>query len=137
VFGTVLTWLGRLLGGPLAQAALEAYRARLTAENTSEKIAADLAIRELDLERREHELATQVLIAEQGRWYTALPRPLFAGAFILYVWKVVVWDKVLGAWTHGTTDPLAGDVGQWATIVLAAYFGGRSLEKVARMFARR
>ncbi|MBX6328559.1 MAG: hypothetical protein IRY89_08290 [Pseudolabrys sp.] len=130
----ILAWLGRLLGGPFAQAALEAYRARLAADNASEKIAADLAARELAVEARERALATQALIAEQGRLLTALPRPLFAFAFVAYAWKVVVWDKVLGL---GTTEPLSGDVAQWATIVLGAYFGGRSLEKVAQILARK
>jgi hypothetical protein len=134
MFATVLGWLGNLLGGPFAKAAVDAYRAKLAAENTSEKIAADLVARELDVETRERELATQAVIAEQGRWYTALPRPLFAFAFIIYVWKDVVWDKVLGL---GSTDPLSGDVAQWATVVLTAYFGGRSLEKVARILGRK
>jgi hypothetical protein len=130
----VLGWLGNLLGGPFAKAAVDAYRARLASENTSEKIAADLATRELAVEQRERELAAQIVVAEQGRWYTALPRPLFAFAFIIYVWKVVVWDKVLGL---GTTDALSGDVAQWAMIVLTAYFGGRSIEKAARILARK
>ena len=134
MFTMVLGWLGNLLGGPFAKAAVDAYRAKLTAENTSEKIAADLAARELAVEQREAEVATQVVIAEQGRWYTALPRPLFAFAFVIYVWKVVVWDRVLGL---GSTPALTGDVAQWAMIVLTAYFGGRSLEKVARILARK
>ena len=134
MFAMVLGWLGNLLGGPFAKAAVDAYRAKLSAENTSEKIATDLAARELEVESRERELAAQVVIAEQGRWYTALPRPLFAFAFIIYVWKVVVWDKVLGL---GSTDALSGDVAQWALIVLTAYFGGRSLEKVARILGKR
>lgn len=134
MFATVLGWLGNLLGGPFAKAAVDAYRAKLSAENTSEKIAADLAARELVVEARERELAAQVVIAEQGRWYTALPRPLFAFAFVIYVWKVVVWDRVFGL---GSTAALSGDVAQWAMIVLTAYFGGRSLEKVARILARK
>ena len=134
MLATVLGWLGSLLGGPFARAAVDAYKAKLASENTSEKIAADLAARELCVEQRERELSAQIVIAEQGRWYAALPRPLFALAFIIYVWKVVVWDKVLG-W--GTTDPLSGDVAQWAMIVLTAYFGGRSLEKVARILGKR
>ena len=134
MFATIFGWLGNLLGGPFAKAAVEAYRAKLSAENTSEKIAADLAARELSVEQRERELAAQIVIAEQGRWYTALPRPLFAFAFIIYVWKVVVWDKVLGL---GTTDALSGDVAQWAIVVLTAYFGGRSVEKVARILAKK
>ena len=129
MIAAVLAWLGNLLGGPFAKAAVDAYRAKLAAESTSEKIAADLAARELSVEQRERELATETLITEQGRWYTALPRPLFAFAFIIYAWKVVVWDKVLGL---GTTDALSADVSQWAMVVLTAYFGGRTLEKVAR-----
>jgi hypothetical protein len=134
MFATVLTWFGSLLGGPFVAAAVKAYQAKLTAENTSEKIAADLAARELSVEAREGELATQTVIAEQGRWYTALPRPLFAFAFVIYCWKVVVFDKVLGL---GSTPPLSGDVAQWATVVLTAYFGGRSLEKVARILGKK
>jgi hypothetical protein len=134
MFATVLGWLGNLLGGPFAKAAVDAYRAKLTSENTSEEIAADLAARELDVESRERELATQVVIAEQGRWYTALPRPLFASAFIIYVWKVVVWDKAFGL---GSTDPLSAELSQWALIILTAYFGGRSIEKVARILGRK
>ena len=134
MFTIVLGWLGNLLGGPFAKAAVDAYRAKLSAENTSEKIAADLAARELSVEQREAEVATQVVVAEQGRWYTALPRPLFAFAFVIYVWKVVVWDRVMGL---GSTPALTGDVAQWAMIVLTAYFGGRSLEKVARILSRK
>jgi hypothetical protein len=137
MFTAILGWLGNLIGGPFAKAAVDAYRAKLSAENISEKIAADLAARELSVEQRE--LSAQVAIAEQGHWYMALPRPLFASAFIIdvwkiYVWKVVVWDNVFGL---GSTAPLSGDVVQWAMIVLTAYFGGRSLEKVARILARK
>ena len=134
MFGVLLSWLGNLLGGPFAKAAVDAYRAKLTAENTSEKIAADLAARELQVESRERELQAQMVAAEQGTWYTALPRPLFGYAFVVYAWKVVVWDSVFG---FGSTPALSGDMAQWATIVLTAYFGGRSLEKVARTLTRR
>lgn len=134
MFAIILGWLGNLLGGPFAKAAIDAYRAKLSADNASEKIAADLAARELGVEQRERELSARVVISEQGRWFTALPRPLFAFAFVIYAWKVIVWDKVLG-W--GTTDVLGGDVAQWAMIVLTAYFGGRSIEKVAKIISRK
>jgi hypothetical protein len=134
MIAVVLGWLGNLLGGPFAKAALDAYRAKLAAGNTSKRITADLATRELAVEQRERELATQLVISEQGRWYTALPRPLFAFAFVIYAWKVVVWDKVLRL---GTTGTLSEDMAQWATIVLTAYFGGRSIEKVARILSRK
>jgi hypothetical protein len=134
MFSVILGWLGNLLGGPFAKAAVDAYRAKLTAENSSEKTAADLAARELAVEQRETEVAASVVIDEQGRWFTALPRPLFAFAFVIYAWKVVVWDKVLGL---GTTDGLSAEISQWAMIVLTAYFGGRSIEKVAKIISRK
>jgi len=47
---------------------------------------------------------------------------------------LVMNRKVLGL---GTTDPVSAEVAQWATIVLTAYFGGRSLEKVARIIGKK
>ena len=63
----------------------------------------------------------------------ALPRPLFSFAFIIYVWKVVFWDKVLGL---GSTARSLVNGSQWAMIVMTAYFvGDRS--KIARILARK
>jgi hypothetical protein len=77
MISAVVGWLGNLLGGPFAKAALDAYRAKLAAGNTSERITADLAARELIVEKRECELVTQILIGEQGRWYTLFAKPTF------------------------------------------------------------
>ena len=48
--------------------------------------------------------------------------------------ELAKWRQVLGS---GSTPSLNGDVAQWAMIVLTAYFGGRSLEKVARILGRK
>ena len=133
VVNAVLAWLGNLLGGPFAKAALDAYRAKLAAENTSEKVAADLAARELALEARERELATSLLATEQSNWVTRWVRPLWAAPFVIYTWKIVIFDKVLAL---GSTDPLTGFVATLAVTVAAAYFGGRTLENVARIIKR-
>ena len=68
--------------------------------------------------------------AEQGRWYTAIIRPLFAARVIIYFWKVIVWDKVLGL---GTTDPITGMIADWTGMIITPYVRGRSIEKVARI----
>jgi hypothetical protein len=47
--------------------------------------------------------------------------------------KVIIWDKVLGL---GTTDPITGMVADWTGLIVTAYVGGRSIEKVARIFRR-
>jgi len=112
---------------------VEGYKAKLAAGNTSERIAADLASRELAVEQREQELHTQLVIADEGRWWTALPRALVMYTFAIYIMKCVVWDKVL-AW--GSTDALGGDIQQAFVWLMALWFGGRTVEKVARIIKR-
>lgn len=126
-------WLLSLIGGPVVNGLISAYKAKLAAANTQDRIAADLAAKEIEAEIEARRQATAILIAEQGRWYTAIIRPLLAFPIIIYLWKVIVWDKVLGL---GTTDPITGMVADWAGIIVTAYVGGRSIEKVARIFRR-
>lgn len=130
----MLNWFLQFLSGPLLSKLVEAYKARLDAGNTQDAKAVELAVAEIQGEIAARSAAKEIIIAEQGRWWTALPRPAFAGIFLIFTFKVVVWDKVLG-W--GTTDPLDPKMWEAFTIVLTAYFGGRSLEKIAQVFRGR
>jgi hypothetical protein len=130
----VWSWLASLIGGPVINGLINAYKARLNAANTQDRIAADLAAKEIEAEIEARRQASAVIIAEQGRWYTAIIRPLLAAPVIIYFWKVLVVDKVLGL---GTTDPLTGIVADWAGMIITAYVGRRSIEKIACIFARR
>lgn len=125
--------LANLISGPIISGAINAYKAKLEAGNNSERIAADLAAKDFALQERERALATQIALQEEGRWWTALPRAIVTYSFAIFVAKCVVWDKVLG-W--GSTDPLTGDISTWAGWVMGVWFGGRSLEKVARILKR-
>ena len=122
------------LGGPVINGLIGAYRERLQHASKQDVLAVDLAKAELEAEIAARAEANKLIIVEQGRWYTAIIRPLFALPFIIFAWKVIVWDKVLG-W--GSTDPL--DPNMWSVFIaiVAAYFGGRSLEKIARVFKGR
>jgi hypothetical protein len=127
------TWLASLIGGPVITGLINAYKVKLDAANTQDRIAADLAAREIEAEIEARKQASAIIIAEQGRWYTAIIRPLLALPIIIYLWKVIVWDKVLGL---GSTDPITGMVADWTGTILTAYVGGRSIEKVARILRR-
>jgi hypothetical protein len=126
--------IGAILG-PLINGLLTAQKQKLEAEGSHEARVADLAQRQLSLDTREAEVNAQVVIAEQGNWVTRSVRPLFALPFILFTWKVIVWDKLLAGWTHGNTDPL--DPQMWGVFmsIVIAFFGGRSVEKVADKIA--
>lgn len=122
-------WLASFLTAPIINGFLDAYKAKLDSQNTQGAQAAEVARAALLAEVEARKSANAIIIAEQGRWYTAMIRPLLALPVIVYLWKVIVWDKVLG-W--GTTDPIAGDVGVWAGTIVTTYVGGRSLEKIAK-----
>ena len=127
------TWLASLIGGPVITGLINAYKAKLDDANTQDRIAADLAAREIEAEIAARTDASRIIIAEQGRWYTAIIRPLLALPIIIYLWKVIVWDKVLGL---GSTEAITGMIADWTGMILAAYVGGRSIEKVARILRR-
>jgi hypothetical protein len=125
--------LAKLIGGPFVQGAVDAYKAKLAAGQASDVLAADLATKEIALNQRESELRTQVNLSDGNRWFTAAIRPLFALPFIIYLFKVIVWDKVFG-W--GVTDPLSKELLDVFKTVLSFYFVGRSVEKVAQIVSR-
>lgn len=126
-------WIAQLLGGPLVNGLLNAYRAKLDAANKTDAQAVDLAKKEIEGEIALRQAEASIIRSEEGRWYTSLPRPLFAFIFIIYVGKCVVWDKVLGL---GSTDALSPELSSIMMIVIGGYFGGRTIEKVARIFKR-
>lgn len=134
MLATILSWLGSLLGGPFAKAAVDAYKARLDATNNHDARTADLVSRELALEQREAELNTQLLISEQGNWMTRWVRPAWALPFVIFTFKVVVYDKVLGLGSTPALDPAMWNV---FMMIVGAYFGGRTIEKVATILKRK
>ena len=127
-------WLASLLSGPIVNAVIDGYKARLDAQSSREALAADLAAKAIAAEIEARKQASAIIIAEQGRWWTAIVRPLLALPVAVYLWKVMVWDKVLHL---GSTDALGGEVASWAGTIVTAYVGGRSLEKIARSIRSR
>jgi len=121
------------IGGPIIKGMLDAYKAKIAAKSQQDVLAEDLAAKEIEGEIAARQAEASIIRQEQGWWVTAMIRPLFALPCIVFIWKIIVWDKVLG-W--GATDPL--DPNMWGVVmlVIGGYFGGRTIEKVARIFKR-
>lgn len=130
MLGIILSFLG----GPVIKAALDAYTIRLKASGTQDAQALDLLKKEIDTEVAARAEATKLLIAEQGHWYTAMIRPLFAIPFVIYTWYIVVFNKVLGI---GVVE-FGIDSRFWAIFqtIIISYFGSIAVERVARIFKR-
>lgn len=120
--GSGLTSLGKI--------GVDLYKEKLSAENTTENHVATLASRAMELDEREAELNNKLLIAEQGNAFTRWVRPVWAAPFVIWTWKVVVWDITLQAWTHSTTIDLKGTPGTLCIVIATAYFGERGVMKV-------
>lgn len=105
--------------GSLVKSISEAKIKSLDAVTERERIAADVVVSQLEARQ-------SVLIAEQASLVTRWIRPAFAAPFIIYNFKVIVWDKVLGL---GATGDLSSSYWQLQMIVFGAYFLVRPFEK--------
>lgn len=122
------------LGGPVISGLIKAYQAKLAAGNVSERIAADLATSEIAAQTLETQAITQLKIAEIGHPWE--PEKLAFYVTLVFYAKVMIWDKVLGDLTHGSTDPVTGAAGVWAGLIMSFYFAKRGFENVARIIKR-
>ena len=132
----MLALLAPLLSGIFGSAfssLVDGYKAKLAASNTQDKLAVDLAVKEIEAEIAARSEATKVMLIENGRWWTAAPRSIVQWSFALYIAKCVVYDTMLG-W--GETAALGGAVGAAFGTTIAMWFGGRTIEKVAQIFKR-
>lgn len=120
--------------GPLISGAVDAYKAKLQAGQNQDTLAADLAGKDLELQAKEREINAQIIKNDEGRWWTAAPRAIICWSIALFIAKVVIWDTILG-W--GVTPALKGQVADAFSAVVVMYFGGRTIEKVARIWRSR
>lgn len=131
---TLLSSVFSFLGGPVAKALVSAYQAHLTAVNADNVTAATLAGKEIAAQTAEINATTQLKIAEIGHPWE--PEKLAFYVTLVFYAKVMIWDKVLGSWTGGSTDPVGGAAGVWAGLIMSFYFGKRTFENVARIIKR-
>ena len=124
----ILNWLG----GPVISAGIEAYKAKITAENDADARTTELAGKALLLDQREAELRSQERIALIGRWYE--PVNLMGYLLVLYIGKVVLFDSMLGL---GETPAIKGAVGEWLGMIATFFVGTRGAVSFAAILRRR
>lgn len=115
-----------LVTGPLSSISSdlkEAYQSKLAAANAAERIAADERINILEA-RKSSILAAQSDPIE--RWV----RIGFAFPCLIYVNKILIWDKVLGL---GVTDKLSPEFWNVFWVVLGGYFIDVTIRGTARI----
>lgn len=111
------------IGGPIVNGLINAYKAKLDSANTAGAQAVEVAKTAMIAEVQARAEANKVIIAEQGRWYTALPRALCQYGAAAYFLKALVWDNlIMGG--EGFTPPLGhGDVQAVFIMIMTLWFG--------------
>lgn len=131
----MLSWFFSLLTTPFLSKIVDYLTTRSNTELGKYKGDIEVATAAVQAEIASRRAAADVLIAEQGRWYTAIMRPIMALPLGLYLWKVVVWDKIVCAFypacVAGSTDPITGNVGEWMGLIIISYFGASASVDIA------
>jgi hypothetical protein len=112
MFARVLGWI---MGGGLSGIAEQlqiAHRNRLQAQTDEQKLAADITIKQLEARQN-------ALIHGKGAWLSKAVQATWALPFIIFNFKVIVWDKVLKL---GVTDPLGQFEQNIGMIIVGFYF---------------
>jgi hypothetical protein len=128
----MLAMILNFLGGSVLKSAVDAYRERLAAMGQQDKLAVELAVKEIEAEIVSRAEATKVMLIESGRWWTAAPRALVQWSLAIHI-TAVVFTNTTG-W--GSIPAIGGDIGNWFGMIMAFWFGGRTIEKVAQIFKR-
>jgi len=84
--------------------------------------------------QQEHENTARLSIIAGNKLLTIMIIA-FALPLLVFEYKVIIIDKVLGL---GTTDPLTGQVADWATTIISFLFGAPTVLSLGKMwFARK
>ena len=125
----ILGWLPKTIITELASVGVEAYKVKVSGDNDKAKIEADLVSRQIALDQRQAELQAQIVISEQGNWFTRSIRPMWAAPFLIYD-TILICDKIAGKFGYNwSTDPLDDRLWWLNMTIVIAYFGGRVFEK--------
>ena len=101
-------------------------------------LAKGVASKYLTLRRLSEQQQRDVLIADaQHSKLDLYIRSLIAFGPATYILKIFLWDKVLAAWTNGTTDKIDPNLWQVVMVILGFYFVSATTTTVARIFASR
>lgn len=120
------TFISAFFTGPLTNISndiKEAYQSKLKAANDAERIAADERITILEAQE-------SIIRAAQSDPYERWVRIFLAIPVIVYVNKLLIWDKVLKL---GVTDPLSTELQQFFWVVVGGFFLDATATRIARI----
>ena len=110
----------RLITGDLLGKLAEAYQARLRAQNETEKLVADVAIKDIERQMADRAAAKEIRLATAGFWEMRLITVLIAAPFVLHL-NLVALDTSFKLGWKIPAFPAPFD--QWQGAILLSFFG--------------
>ena len=130
--------IASLIGGPIVKGLVEGYRAKLDAANTSERISADLAIKDIEAGIAARAQAKEIRLATAGFWEMRLLTFAIAFPFVSHLWAVWLDTQFGLGWKVAKfPDPF----NEWQGAILLSFFGiytlGKTVQSVGTAIALR
>ena len=115
-------WAGliRLITGDLLGKLAEAYQAKLKAANETEKLIADVAIKDIERQMADRAAAKEVRLATAGFWEMRLLTFLIAAPFVLHLNLVALDTKFRLGWR---IPAFPSPFDAWEGTILLSFFG--------------
>jgi hypothetical protein len=127
-----------LVGGPIVSSLLKGYRAKLDAANASDRIAADLAIREIEAGIEARKRAHELRLATSGFWEMRLLTFAIALPFVAHLWAVWLDTQFRLGWK---IPKFPEPMDEWQGAILLSFFGiytlGKAVQSVGAAVAMR
>lgn len=131
-------FLASLVGGSIVSGLLKGYRARLEAANTSDRIAADLAIREIEAGIEARKRAHELRLATSGFWEMRLLTFAIAFPFVAHLWAVWLDTQFRFGWQ---IPKFPEPMDEWQGAIMLSFFGiytmGKTVQSVGMSIAMR
>lgn len=136
----MFSWLLSLLSSPILGKITDYLTTRANTELGKYQGDVTVAVAAVQAEIASRNAQKEIILAEQGRWYTAMIRPLMAFPLVLYLWKTIAYDKVMckfvSCGSTGITDAVGGSLGEWIGIIIISYFGTSMATDIAGKIVR-
>ena len=118
-----------LFGGPILKGLIESYRAKLDAANSADRIAADLAMAEIEAGLEARKRAHELRLATSGFWEMRLLTFAIAFPFVAHLWAVWLDTQFRLGWR---IPKFPAPMDEWQGAIMLSFFGIYTLGKTVQ-----
>lgn len=109
----------------------------LSHKSTKVKAAASITVAQIEAERDVRIANKEIIIAEQGRWYTRIVRPCLALPLCVHFGAITFVSTFPNSGFAWEVHALPAPMHEWEGVIILSYFMARPVEKIGTKIANR